>query len=318
MDAFAKADDERDFYLDKQEGFLIFADLNASQEALDKLYSEIENNPQRYIPVPKLTLYETRKFMEGFTNEKVYDIDTKEKLLEIIQGKDARENFLEFLHDNEVEFEKWQQYYQERSRIRIIQWLRDNELKFVFEEDVDIPGPTMEKLKQTIFQAKGSRDVSAARKTLETKSKVYYSNEALNPRPKRGRPPKHQQKIEVVPTYTDDFYQTAPSTVRPFIFAPEIRGFSEITFSAKHDSQEEFMASLRAQKREDTSEIDELSKKLASLRSLSAQVADRKTKKAPARKRAAPKKATTAAPKEEPVKPPKPARLRRLIKRKKG
>ena len=27
--------------------------------------------------------------MESFTNEKVYDIDTKEKLLDLIQGKDA-------------------------------------------------------------------------------------------------------------------------------------------------------------------------------------------------------------------------------------
>ncbi|HSX25548.1 MAG TPA: UPF0158 family protein, partial [Chlamydiales bacterium] len=28
MDAFAKSDDERDFYLDKIEGFLVYADLD--------------------------------------------------------------------------------------------------------------------------------------------------------------------------------------------------------------------------------------------------------------------------------------------------
>jgi len=37
--------------------------------------------------------------MEGFVNEKVYDIDTKEKLLDVIQSKEARENFLEFIYD---------------------------------------------------------------------------------------------------------------------------------------------------------------------------------------------------------------------------
>ena len=320
MDSFAKADDERDFYLDKQEGFIIFADLNASQEELDKLNSEILNNPQRYTPVPKLTLYETRKFMESFTNEKVYDIDTKEKLLDIIQGRDAREHFLEFLHDHHTELEKWQQFYQERSRIRIIQWLRNHEIKFVFEEDLDVPVPTMEKLKQTIFQGKVSREVAAARKTLEAKSATYYLSEALNPRPKRGRPPKHQQKVEIVPTYTEDFYQTAPSTVRPFLFTPQITTLSQITFSARHDSHEEFAASLRASKREDTSEIDELSRKLASLRSLSAQVADRRTARPAPKKRAAAKKPTPAPKKEEPapLAKPKPARLRRLIKRKKS
>ena len=62
--------------------------------------------------------------MEGFVNEKVYDIDTKEKLLDIIQSKEARENFLEFIYDHLTELEKWQQYYHERSRIRIIEWLR--------------------------------------------------------------------------------------------------------------------------------------------------------------------------------------------------
>ena len=73
--------------------------------------------------------------MECFVNEKIYDIDTKEKLLDIIQSKEARENFLEFIYDHHSELEKWQQYYQERFRIRIIEWLRNNAFDFVFEED---------------------------------------------------------------------------------------------------------------------------------------------------------------------------------------
>ena len=103
------------------------------------LEKELKKQLDSYCQIPKLTFYETKKIMEGFVNEKVYDIDTKEKLLDIIQSKEARENFLEFIYDHHSEHEKWQQFYQERSRIRIIEWLRQNHFHFVFEEDLDLP-----------------------------------------------------------------------------------------------------------------------------------------------------------------------------------
>ena len=34
MDAFAKSDDERDFYLDKIEGFIVYVDLDKGQKEL--------------------------------------------------------------------------------------------------------------------------------------------------------------------------------------------------------------------------------------------------------------------------------------------
>src|ERR1700733_265315 len=115
MDAFSKSNDERVFYLDRVEGFIIFVDLDKEAEDLAKLDQELKDNAKRYSLISKLTFYETKKIMEGFVNEKVYDIDTKEKLLDIISSKDAREQFLEFIYDNETELEKWQQFYQERS-----------------------------------------------------------------------------------------------------------------------------------------------------------------------------------------------------------
>lgn len=151
MEAFAKSDDERDFYIDRIEGFILYVDLDKSQEELDALDKELINHPDRYCMIPKLTFYEAKKIMEGFVNEKVYDIDTKEKLLDIIQSKEARSNFLEFLYDHHAEYEKWQQYYQERSRIRIIEWLRQHHFHFVFEEDLEFVRGLLEKLKQNIF-----------------------------------------------------------------------------------------------------------------------------------------------------------------------
>ncbi len=265
MEAFAKSDDERDFYIDRLEGFLIYIDLDKPQAELDALQEELEQNADRYCQIPKLSFYETKKIMEGFVNEKVYDIDTKEKLLDIIQSKEARENFLEFIYDHHAEQEKWQQFYQERSRIRIIEWLRLNHFHFVFEEDLDLPRPLVEKLKHSLFQTKVGKDILTARKNLFAKAKTYYSNEALNPRPKRGRPPKQAAKPDIEPQVTIDIFTTVPPTVRPFLFTPDLQSSHFSAFSSKFDSEEDLLASRRQSFDTDAS----FSQKLASLRSLS-------------------------------------------------
>src|SRR5471030_117167 len=99
MEAFAKSDEERDFYLDRTEGFIVYADLNKMAAELASFEKELKAHRERYCLIPKLSFYESKKLMENFVNEKVYDIDTKEKLLDIIQSKEARENFLEFVYD---------------------------------------------------------------------------------------------------------------------------------------------------------------------------------------------------------------------------
>lgn len=265
MEAFAKSDDERDFYIDRLEGFLIYADLDKSQAELEALEEEMHQNQDRYCSIPKLSFYEIKKIMEGFVNEKVYDIDTKEKLLDIIQSKEARENFLEFIYDHHSEQEKWQQFYQERSRIRIIEWLRQNHFHFVFEEDLDLPRLIIEKLKQSLFQTKVGKDLQMARKSLAIKAKTYYSSEALNPRPKRGRPPKQAIKLDIEPQITLDIYTTVPPAVRPFLFIPEMTPSSAFSiFSSKFDGEENLLSRQSMPGTEAS-----LSQKLASLRSLS-------------------------------------------------
>jgi len=207
--------------------------------------------------------------MEGFVHEKVYDIDTKEKLLDIINSKEPREHFIEFIYDHLTELDKWQQYYHERSRIRIIEWLREFEVKFVFEEDVDIPKPTMEKLKTNTFEGRVGKEITGGRDLLEAKAKTYYSNEALNPRPKRGRPPKQQAKVELEPQLTHDIYTLVPPKLRPFLFIPDYDP-QAITFSSKFDSEGELLASLRGTSRvKIDSKLEKLSQRLESLRHLS-------------------------------------------------
>ncbi len=271
MEVFAKSDDERDFYLDRQEGFLIYVDLDKTQPELDELEKELQENGERYCAIPKLTFYEIKKIMEGFVNEKVYDIDTKEKLIDIIQSKEARENFLEFIYDHHSELEKWQQYYQEKFRVRIIEWLRNNQFDFVFEEDLEMTKSAVEKLKMNTFTPKAAKDIVTARKLLVAKAKTYYSNEALNPRPKRGRPPKQVVKVETEPQFSLDIYLTVPKLVKPFLFTPEYQGSASIfTFSGKFASEADLLAHKRQQLQGiQTIDLQNIGQKLATLRSLS-------------------------------------------------
>jgi len=277
-EAFAKADDERDFYLEREEGFLVFADLDKSEEELENLEKALQSNPERYCPIPKMSFYEIKKLMEGFVNEKVYDIDVKEKLLDIIGSKEARENFLEFMCDHELELEKWNQYYQERFKIRIIEWLRENSFEFVFEEDLELPRQVVEKLKISAFDDKVARDVQQGRKVIESKAKTYYSSEALNPRPKRGRPPKQVAKVEVEPQFSQDIYLRIPKEIKPFLFAPDYQGTSSVfTFSGRFSSQEELLAYRKRQHQDvNVIETQDLNKKLETLRALSSSWAEAK------------------------------------------
>jgi hypothetical protein len=270
MDVFAKSDDERDFYLDKIEGFIIYVDLDKNYEEILALEKEIIKSANRFCKVPKMTFFEIKKFMEGFVQEKVYDIDTKEKLLDIISAKEARENFLEFIYDNLNELEKWQQYYQERSRVRIIEWLRLNNILFVFEEDLDFYHNIVEKVKRTLFDKKVPKEIAQTRESLFEKAKTYYSNEALNPRPKRGRPPKQAVKISIEPQFTNDIYTTVPSVARHFLYIPDITTAESVTFSAKFETEEHLLASLRGSDRIKVDEkLEALSHRLESLQNLS-------------------------------------------------
>lgn len=269
MEAFAKSDDERHFYLDKLEGFIVFVDLDKPQEELDGVEKELRDHSDRYVAIPRMTLYEIKKLMEGFVNEKVYDIDTKEKLLDIIQSKNARDNFLEFVYDHHTELEKWQQYYQEKFRIRMIEWLRNYSFDFVFEEDSELTKSMVEKVKINMFTPKTSKDILQARKILATKAATYYSNEALNPRPKRGRPPKQTVKVETEPQFSQDIYVAVPKPMKTLLFTPDYHSSSVLfTFSDKFASEADLLAH-RKQQLQDGGEISSLTEKLQAIRTIS-------------------------------------------------
>ena len=223
VDAFTKSNEERDFYLNKVEGFILYEDLSRDQKDLDRFREIIENNLEDYCLIPKLTSYDLKKIMEGFASERVYDMDNKERLMNIISSFDTREKyFWQFINDNFNEKERWQQYYQEKIRAMIISWLRKNDLYFVLEEDLLAMSPSLiEKIKENMFSKKPPKDVLNGLEKLREKAETYYSHEALNPRPKRGRPPKNTDKTENEPIVCSaDLYHTLPAGLRVFLYAP--------------------------------------------------------------------------------------------------
>lgn len=245
VDAFSKADDERDFYLDRYEGFIIHADLDKGAAEIETLEKALSSSPHRYCPIPKLSFYEQKKLMEGFANEKVYDIDTKEKLGDLISSKNPRENFLEYLLDLHMESEKWQLYFLERFRIKIIEWLRHVGFTFVFEEDLELPKDLVERIKRNLFILKAPKEILQARKTLENRAQIYYQSEALNPRPKRGRPPKQIVKVEIEPQISPDVFTTVPQGLYPFLFVPELHSPTTLTFSSRFATHGELVQQFR-------------------------------------------------------------------------
>jgi hypothetical protein len=77
-------------------------DLDKGQKELDDFSQEVEQHSERYAQLPKMTFYETKKFHGGFVNEKVYDIDTKEKLWMSFNQK-KREKI--FLNSSTIQFD---------------------------------------------------------------------------------------------------------------------------------------------------------------------------------------------------------------------
>ena len=136
----------------------------------------------------------------------------------------------------------------------------------------------VEKLKRLLFDDKVPKDVATARTTIINKSKTYYSSEALNPRPKRGRPPKQILKVEVEPEFALDIYTTVPSLLRPFLYIPDIATASSVTFSSKFETEEQLLASLRGSSRIIVDEkLEALSQRLESLKQITDRLSTEKS-----------------------------------------
>jgi len=115
---------ECDYYLDLETGEIIFISDYMDDANLEELKDRIDENPDRYEPIPKAESYEDYDDMVDFIAT-VEDEHLVELLEVAIDGKGAFRRFKDVLARYPEEKERWYHFKEERMKERAISWLED-------------------------------------------------------------------------------------------------------------------------------------------------------------------------------------------------
>ena len=115
---------ECDYYLDLETGEIIFISDYMDDANLEELKNRIDENPDRYEPIPKAESYEDYDDMVDFIST-VEDEHLVELLEVAIDGKGAFRRFKDVLARYPEEKERWYRFKNERMKERAISWLED-------------------------------------------------------------------------------------------------------------------------------------------------------------------------------------------------
>ena len=115
---------ECDYYLDRETGEIIFISDYMDDANLEELKNKIDENPDRYEPIPKAESYEDYDDMVDFIST-VEDEHLVELLEVAIDGKGAFRRFKDVLARYPEEKERWYHFKEERMKERAISWLED-------------------------------------------------------------------------------------------------------------------------------------------------------------------------------------------------
>ena len=113
-----------DYYLDLETGEIIFISDYMDDANLEELKNRIDENPDRYEPIPKAESYEDYDDMVDFIST-VEDEHLVELLEVAIDGKGAFRRFKDVLARYPEERERWYHFKEERMKERAISWLED-------------------------------------------------------------------------------------------------------------------------------------------------------------------------------------------------
>ena len=111
-----------DYYLDLETGEVIFISDYMDDANLEELKDRIDENPDRYEPIPKAESYEDYDDMVDFIST-VEDEHLVELLEIAIDGKGAFRRFKDVLARYPEEKERWYRFKNERMKERAISWL---------------------------------------------------------------------------------------------------------------------------------------------------------------------------------------------------
>ena len=115
---------EHDYYLDLKTGEILFISEYMDDEETEKLRGKIDEDPERYEPIPKADPHEGYEDMEEFIAT-VEDERLAELLEVAIQGRGAFRRFKDVLARYPEEREKWFRFKDERVEERALEWLDD-------------------------------------------------------------------------------------------------------------------------------------------------------------------------------------------------
>mgnify|MGYP000922518880 FL=1 len=113
-----------DYYLDLETGEVIFISDYMDDANLEELKDRIDENPDRYEPIPKAESSEDYDDMVDFIST-VEDEHLVELLEVAIDGKGAFRRFKDVLARYPEEKERWYRFKNERMKERAISWLED-------------------------------------------------------------------------------------------------------------------------------------------------------------------------------------------------
>lgn len=123
---------EHDYYLDLKTGEILLISDYMGDEESEKLRDEIEENPDRYEPIPKAESGKGYGDMENFIAT-VKDGHLAGLLEVAIDGKGAFRRFKDVLAGYPEEWEIWFRFKDERMQQRALEWLDDIGISLVEE-----------------------------------------------------------------------------------------------------------------------------------------------------------------------------------------
>jgi len=115
---------ENEYYLDLKTGEILFLSEYMDDEETRKLKDQIEEESDRYEPIPKAESHEGYEDMQDFIAT-VEDERLAELLEVAINGRGAFRRFKDVLLRYPEERERWFQFKDERMQQRALEWLDD-------------------------------------------------------------------------------------------------------------------------------------------------------------------------------------------------
>jgi len=123
---------EHEYYLDLDNGEILFLSKYMDDEETKKLKNQIEEDFDRYERIPKAESHEGYEDMVDFIAT-VKDEHLAELLEVAINGKRAFRRFKDVLLNYPEERERWFQFKDDRTQERALEWLDDIDVSLIEE-----------------------------------------------------------------------------------------------------------------------------------------------------------------------------------------